>query len=291
MAAAFHCYNCGAPHDIASCVLPNLHHSCAHCHITPFDGAEHLTPCTPVNSIRRNIYGAQPIDLFKMKLANQSDWFHIFNKHTWEMDMVDENSTFLSPATEELVEFATTTTGEQVASFSATSLKRSVVWVAVFTARKWRFRYRIVVTDDKGVLCFPIRTSFDSVNGRHIIPEGFRYNTTLIIGIGSTADKIEIRFKVFAKTTGVSDSGIESFYGSAVWQKTVGNDDEVKISPELCREYSAHRVFNPLLYERNRPTVKANQTDESVVKSKFKRAATLHSSQCNQKRRKWIKVQ
>lgn len=268
-----YCYICkGRSHQTSECTFPNYLHQCSRCFVVSLDEGSHLQ-----SSFRRNVYGSQPVVLFKIRLENSADWIKVFDAQNGSFDVVRENTSFISPATEGLFELKSDENGKQMVSYSAVSIKRFSVLVAVFANHKWRFRLRIVLTEDRGILCFPMRTTFDTVNGKHMIPEGFRYNTPLILGIGTTGEQSTLRFKISASTNGIvvdTEDQFNGYYGLVNWfrNRLDPSNDYVEISPELSQETAELRKFANCLYESNGPITKIHNVYDQIkaAEQKFK---------------------
>lgn len=256
-AAITKCYNCDGLHNTAGCTFPNFFQRCPYCLVVSFDGKDHLPPCKPLDSIssfRPNVYAIQPVELFTINVVKSSNWFNIFDFETKHFDVVKGNIKYLSAVTEGIFEFTMNDNGERLLRYSGVSMKRFSILVAVFVAKQWRFRLRILVTEDRGLLCFPMRTTFDSIDGKFIIPHGCEYNTPIIVGIGSTSDQFKLKFKVSASPNGkiIDTTNFFNGYISEVnWIREIDEfkNDGVVISEELARETAKRRKFDHKLYE------------------------------------------
>lgn len=160
MAESNGCIICGQAHDAAYCNSPAFPIPCSQCFVTSLDGNDHDAPCMPYSnkcSYRQDVYACEPIELFKMKLSKNNDWFYIGDNTTKEFEMVKDTMSLTSAAAECSFHFDASSHGNQIVTCNATAITRFSVFLAFVTDGQWRFRFRFLISDDKGILCFPMR--------------------------------------------------------------------------------------------------------------------------------------
>lgn len=199
------CLNCGKLHDTGNCDYPSFLHSCSSCNIISIDGNHHDPPCKPNNgksSFRRNIYSVEPIELFRIRLSDKNEWFHVLDAESGEMTMAREGLVMQSPGAEVTFNFEFKPNANPIVICKATAVKRFTVLLAKPIQSAWRFRARLIPTIDTGLLCFPMRKAITRVRGKLVVPDEFKYNAAIIIGIWSTNTTSKVQFKVRASSDG-----------------------------------------------------------------------------------------
>lgn len=138
--------------------------------------------------------------------------------------------------------------GKYVISFDGTKLTRFSMEMAFFSGGAWRLRYRLVVTMQDGILCFPLHTTFNNSAGIYSTPPEFDLNTVLIFGIATTAIESKIKVKIFANGTGfLSKQRFNGYFGAVKWNS---DSDRVDISNNLNTNIPASNVyFTHTLYD------------------------------------------
>lgn len=237
------CLNCGKLHDTGDCDYPSFMHSCSSCNIISIDGDQHDPPCNPKNgksSFRRNIYSVKPIELFRMRLTNKNEWFYVLDAESGKMKMAHDDLIMQSPGTEATFRFEFKPNSSPTVICTATALKRFAVLLATPIQSAWRFRARIIPTNDTGLLCFPMRKAIPSVQGKLVVPDDFKYNAAIIIGIWRANPKSKVQFKVFASIDGKStENPFNGYFGSL----TFDEKGETTISESVTREGATNRLF------------------------------------------------
>lgn len=271
MAECIGCIICGENHDTANCRSPIFPTPCSQCFVTSLNGNDHESPCMPyskTSSFRRDIYAVNPVELFRMKLMNADDWFYVLNPITKDFEMVNSDLRLQSAPAECTFSFSMLLNGQRVLSCDATTLTRFTVLVAFIVDGQWRFRFRFLVTDDCGILCFPMRKACPEVDGEYFIPKDFRYNTALVIGIGTKEIQCRMKLRIQASLNANINNDNQDFngyYGDVIFHQR----DEPTISPSLCRISVEKRRFNARLY--NRGIVAVTHNDIPIEKKRLSR--------------------
>lgn len=133
----------------------------------------------------------------------------------------------------------------------------------------WRLRYRLVVTRESGILCFPLYTTFNNANGVYSIPDRFNLNTALIIGIETTDELSVVDVRIYANQTGVLNftnaTNFNGYEGQITFDSIL---DKTLISDSFKpRRYSTLR-FDRALYQ-NRLENLASQWCENCATEAF----------------------
>lgn len=155
--------------------------------------------------------------------------------------------------------------GKSVITFDATLIKRFSIVVAYLLGGFWRLRYRLVVTLQDGVLCFPMRKTCDNQNGVYRIPIEFDLNTALIIGIAPSDEKSALNLRIYANETGCITNAFNGYVGSVEYDKFL---DKPTISDNLKDQNRRSTIrFDRKLYQlvhnRQRENVQHLDSEES----------------------------
>lgn len=85
------------------------------------------------------------------------------------MEIIQKDIDLYSPSAECQFKFKMGSQMHQMITCEATSLKRFSVLIAAIDNNQWRLRCRIVVTKDKGLLCFPLRKTVPEINEKYYV--------------------------------------------------------------------------------------------------------------------------
>lgn len=141
--------------------------------------------------------------------------------------------------------------GKSIIGLNATMIKRFSVAVAYFVDGLWRLRYRIVVTHQGGVLCFPLHKTLDNQNGVYSIPTDFDINTILVIGIAADALDSEVKLRVYANESGLIGKNFDGYVGSVMFDQFL---DKATFSDNLVgRKHGKTVRFDRNLYQLTQP--------------------------------------
>lgn len=146
-------------HSMFNCEQPNLLQKCAECLVYSMDGTGHAVSCQSYDRIVkiRTDFTKKPSKLFAMRVGNNNDVVHILNKKTGAFDEVTAtNPEFHAHEVDGVFTIMKNHIGKSVIRFFATALNRFSIGVAYMLQGVWRLRYRLVVTRESGILCFPL---------------------------------------------------------------------------------------------------------------------------------------
>lgn len=134
--------------------------------------------------------------------------------------------------------------GKLVIGFNATMLKRFSIAVAYFTEGLWRLRYRLIVTHQDGVLCFPLYKTLKEQNGVYHIPAEYDINTALVIGIDTAELESEVKLRIYANESGSIEKNFNGYDGTVKFDKFL---DKAHCSESL----KGRRYGNAVRFDRN----------------------------------------
>lgn len=183
-----------------------------------------------------------------------------------EMTMARDGLVMQSPGAEVTFNFEFKPNANPIVICKATAVKRFTVLLAKPIQSAWRFRARLIPTIDTGLLRFPMRKAITRVRGKLVVPDEFKYNAAIIIGIWSTNTTSKVQFKVRASSDGkITDDPFNGYYGSL----TFDEKGETTISENVTREGATNRFFSLDLAKRyvpNKAVVSLRKENEMFQK-------------------------
>lgn len=197
------CINCGGNHMTGSCDYPNFLHRCHRCLVTSLNGTGHQSPCYPENTVscfRSDVYASSLIELFTIRFADTETNLFNFDNSNQEFSPLTDKFKYLSPSREGIFTASKTLTGNRTITYEASSVKRFSIIFAVFKDNRWRFRFRALFSPTDGILCFPMYKTFYNQGRSLVIPDEFKFNTVLVIGLNSPNIEFKVNFKVFCQS-------------------------------------------------------------------------------------------
>lgn len=212
------CHNCGGQtHCIENCRFPNYTEHCRGCLVASTDGTGHQKPCKPINKIsmiRSNIFVDQCFVLYEWFLP-MNDISEVYYLDDGSFVELRPNTTLLSAPTESLiVTQMNEETQKQCIVFKQISFKRCSVLIAILDKnKKWRLRFRVMVTPAHGLLVFPITKEMEIDNRRILIPQGDISNAVQLIGITLKQQSFYGQFRVHANRDGRMGNDFSGYHG------------------------------------------------------------------------------
>lgn len=144
-------------------------------------------------------------------------------------------------------------------SYDAASFKRLSFIVAVLDRNGyWRLRFRAVVTQTHGLLLFKLRSTLQKENGGFILPNEYRLNTVIILGLKPSANSLTMAFRIFANSNGLIDQhDFNGYTANASWTAGVGGRrDVLDIDDAIDAETSKQtRYFDKRIHEEAPPSL------------------------------------
>lgn len=136
---------------------------------------------------------------------------------------------------------------KSVITFNSSSIKRFSVAVAYIVDGLWRLRYRIVVTLQDGILCFPLYSTIGNRNGVCRVPKECDLNTVLIIGIATEKEKSDVTLRIYANELGCIEDDFNGYKGTVTFDAFL---DKALISESLQQKTYANGIrFDRNLYK------------------------------------------
>ncbi|XP_031626191.1 uncharacterized protein LOC116342644 [Contarinia nasturtii] len=252
------CLNCGLVHNTDDCDFPSLIRRCPRCLVTSVNGENHTTPCYPTHTVaqfRTNVYGLTPTRMFSIRFQD-IDWVYHWDKNTGSFEHVTDDFMLLSPATEGIFRSGSSSTSRAI-HYDAVSAKRFSVLIAVFDGSRWRFRIRVLCSPTDGVICFPLAKTFYNQGRQLILPDEYKMNTALVIGINAAkVNDISMNFRVNCITLNQESTslpgGQSQYFGCVHYSKA---KDCATVDEILRPSRNIQRRFKAELYAENGPIV------------------------------------
>lgn len=188
---------------MVNCTVPMLYLRCYRCLVISHDGSGHTSPCMPkytISGLRTDIYAKPIYQMFQFRVKKSDGVVHYLNIDSGRFEVLDGQS-LLCPATDGILD---SFSGEKYLrlTYSACAFKRFSIVIAVLMNGCWRLRYRIVPSAVHGILVFKMRSTLHFTNGRVILPDDFKLNTILVVGI-KPSGSFKINFRIFANEDGL----------------------------------------------------------------------------------------
>lgn len=247
------CHNCNEGHSIEDCELPEYTMHCTGCLLVSFDGANHINPCMPnnkVSPIRLDLFAKHALTLFQMNYSLADVTVHYWNQG--HFSEVNPRVKLISPPSEAVITIQNVN-GNQCIALKQSSFKRCCILIcAMDNSGIWRFRWRVVVTPNSGVLIFHMTKTPTFQNGQISIPPEFRLNTIAIFGMKPRNSSFYVEVRVHANSNGNLSSSTFDGYTGHFGIDFSSDRDRVFIDNALDgHERKSHEVkFNHLLYQR-----------------------------------------
>lgn len=158
-------------HKFEACVLPSNLKKCAYCLVFSLNGSGHSNGCLKAGTksiFIGDVYAKIPVPVFKIRLENVNDTLHLLNNVSGIFDEV-QTASIHTHEIDESFDIIHNISSKSVITFSSTLVHRFSVVMAYLIDGVWRLRYRLVVTQCDGILCFPLWKTFESIDGVHQI--------------------------------------------------------------------------------------------------------------------------
>lgn len=111
---------------------------------------------------------------------------------------------FINDVVEGIFSFDTHTNGKKIMTFKATAIKRFSIILAFWHNRAWRIRSRIVVSLTNGVVAFPLTKMLFNENGRVFVPDEYKLNTVLFMGMHTLTNEVNASLRIYANASGTN---------------------------------------------------------------------------------------
>lgn len=255
------CLNCSKVHDSGYCMYPFYWVPCCRCIVFSLDGSGHMMPCGEVNTISpfRDIILSQPlIAMYTMRLSKRLGDMLFLNRESGRFELFENKQRLTNSYIEGLFMFKSTE-NYNVLSYGASTFTRFSVVIAVLSNGYWRARFRVVTSNIHGLLVFKLRNTIPIQNGRVILPDEFKKNTVLVLGIKPSSYAVKVEFRVFANTGRSSN-----YSGCVVWQNNGRLGESNNIDDIIDGETpKPKRLFNSQLY-REQPMALAPLRERDI---------------------------
>lgn len=254
------CYNCGNVHSII-CPFPTYYQRCHRCLVISLDGSGHTAPCAQINTIsgtRADIFAKKSVPLLKLRLSKQDASLHFLNTDIGQFEEMTNGQQLICSATDGYISMSEANDYRYI-SYNAASFKRMSFIVAVLDRNGyWRLRFRAVVTQTHGLLLFKLRSTLQKENGGFILPNEYRLNTVIILGLKPSANSLTMAFRIFANSNGLIDQrDFNGYTANASWTAGVGGRrDVLDIDDAIDAETSKQtRYFDKRIHEEAPPSL------------------------------------
>lgn len=243
-------YENGMPNS----ALPLYYLRCYRCLVISHDGSGHTSPCMPINTIskiRSDIYMKSLHRMVQLRLKRSHCDMHYLNMVSGRFESLSDIQSLFCPAVDGI--FAIKTSEDySLISYRASTFMRFSIAIAVLINGSWRLRFRIVTSAVHGLLVFKMRSTLVLSNGRFALPNEFKLNTVLILGIKPKKSSFEVNFRVFANDVGQIDPvNFNGYYGNATWGEL-----ESHIDTNIDGEKPKSKIkFDNRLYEARQEPV------------------------------------
>lgn len=188
----------------------------------------------------------EPLTLFTMNFQKQQCNVYFLDPSTGTFKRFTPNIKLLSSLTETIVMGGETDVCHEI-TFKANTLSRCSFIFAVLQDRKWRNRFRGVVTPANALILFPLHSTLRGSGGRLEFPK--EPNTLCVIGVEPNNSEFSIDLEVYANANGRIDfrDGLFNGYRSTVrWAMEEGKD-QTDLPSEMRSEAADTRYFSKLL--------------------------------------------
>lgn len=147
------CYNCNRNHDVVDCDLPNYTLNCKNCLVV---SSEHENPCMPrntISAIRSNLLANNALTLFQIVYGtSKTKMFYLKDGIFSELNA---NVKLVSGPSEGNISVQDLAENDRSVSFKQTQYRRCSFLFAILDKDGiWRLRFRGLVTQKHGLLCF-----------------------------------------------------------------------------------------------------------------------------------------
>lgn len=244
----------GDQNEMVNCTVPMLYLRCYRCLVISHDGSGHTSPCMPkytISGLRTDIYAKPIYQMFQFRVKKSDGVVHYLNIDSGRFEVLDGQS-LLCPATDGILD---SFSGEKYLrlTYSACAFKRFSIVIAVLMNGCWRLRYRIVPSAVHGILVFKMRSTLHFTNGRVILPDDFKLNTILVVGI-KPSGSFKINFRIFANEDGQLDTeNFNGYLGDATLSVDANGIDASTIDDNIDGENHQSKKsvkFDHRLYEQ-----------------------------------------
>lgn len=247
------CVNCGGSHKIDDCEHPSYILPCYRCFVYSLNGSGHKSPCAPINTVsdlRTDIFGRKPLAMFKLRILKQDCDLYFLNELSGQFENLEPGKYLLGPTLHGIFSYKSME-NHNIVSYDASAFERLSIMIAVHSEGRWRLRFRLVATNESGLIGFRMSSTLHKQNGRYILPYD-QHNNVLILGIQPKEPSFKILFRIFANENGVIDDRIFSGYQAfATYDPTTMKGNFV-LDDELDGETAkSKRYFNKHLYPQH----------------------------------------
>lgn len=192
----------------------------------------------------------KPLAMFKLRILKQDCDLYFLNELSGQFENLEPGKYLLGPTLHGIFSYKSME-NHNIVSYDASAFERLSIMIAVHSEGRWRLRFRLVATNESGLIGFRMSSTLQKQNGRYILPYD-QHNNVLILGIQPKEPSFKILFRIFANENGVIDDRIFSGYQAfATYDPTTMKGNFV-LDDELDGETAkSKRYFNKHLYPRH----------------------------------------
>lgn len=242
------CFNCGKLHFDVDCEFPEYFIRCPRCFIVSFSNTGHRVPCSPVNTataFRANILGKITERMFQLRVKKADADLLVLEDEDFRM--VHGSLKLLSSPTcgvfthEELA-------NEHVMSYEGNAFTRFTFLIAIFHDKKWRLRYRGIVSPIHGLLLLKLKKTmeFEGIYSSKL------NNTAAVYGLKPKNNAMNVDFRIFATNNGHHLQNFNGYTGSIQWRCSDGHFDQSTVDDVIDgKTPKTKKLFHHTLYDSN----------------------------------------
>lgn len=186
--------------------------------------------------------------IFKLRLEDADNDFGVFHQADGKIKHVQPTEHFYSNYANGYFEFGKNEANQSLLTFASSSVKKTSIVFVLKIDGLWRFRGGLIVTEDIGVIGYPLHTTFEMAPRVFNYPSKFDKSTVMIIAIDTKKTTVTMKLKVFADS--MSQNG--PYMGEIQWNR-YSNDSNIVFSPSLQAANGVRRTYS------NRDSAKVKQ--------------------------------
>lgn len=152
--------------------------------------------------------------VFQLKLDDIENKFSVFDATDTAMKLVHGTEHFFSHYANGCFIIEKNDLNQCLLTFVSTSITKFSIVFVIKIDGLWRYRGGLIVTEDIGLIGYPLHTTFETSSGELSFPAKFHKNTVMVIGIETKKSIVTMSLEVFAEETDKQDG---PYYGDISW--------------------------------------------------------------------------
>lgn len=230
---------------------PSYEHHCPDCLLVTPSGHGHANPCPPVHTasgLRDSIYASTMKRIFQIRFEDCHS-VQVLDEGVNRFVHVGSETKLINDIVEGMFSFKTLR-GKNLMTFEAAAMKRFCIIFAFWHKDSWRIRQRLVISLTNGLVCFPLTKTMFIENGLIKVPNDYKANTVLLLGIHTPNKELNMKVRVYANNTGknICTPDFNGYQGDITWDK---ENDVIRVSDNLLSKNAKKCSFERILYQRN----------------------------------------